>query len=180
MDELFVEYAHFSLAKEHSKEVLQEKAHFLQSELAENDEKMNESELFDLIFVHTIEPLLPKDRLVVVIDYPYFSSCLAKEKEVKMEDGFQWQVKERWELYGDGLELCNCYTEERDEDKMRDYFEREEKLKEEAITPHSCLESFPKICSQLPECTGVAMGIDRLIMFLVGRKRIDAVIPFAF
>ena len=176
MDELFVEYVNFSLAKEHSKQALQEHARRVQAEV--NFENMSESELFDFIFVHSIEPFLPKDRLVLVKDYPYFSSCLAKEKEVKLEEGNFWKVKERWELYGDGLELCNCYTEERDEVKITDYFERESQLKEKALVPHPSHPFFAKICSRLPECSGVAMGIDRLIMFLIGRRRIDAVLPF--
>lgn len=178
MDELFIEYAQFSLAKEHSKEALQVHARRLQIEVEIDVEAMSDAELFDLIFVHSVEPFLPKDRLVLVIDYPYFSSCLAKEKEVWSKEDSFWRVKERWELYGDGLELCNCYTEERDEVKIAEYFEREKRLKERARVSHPSVSSFEKICSKMPECSGVAMGVDRLIMFLAGRKCIDAVLPF--
>ena len=179
MDELCIEYAHFSVAKEHSKQALYTHACRLQPELERTAEDMSEGELFDFIFVHSIEPFLPKDRLVLVCDYPYFSSCLAKEKDVQLEDGTFWKVKERWELYGNGLELCNCYTEERDKSKITDYFEREMLLKEKAIVNHPASLYFAKRCELLPECSGVAMGIERLIMFLTNRKRIDSVLPFS-
>ena len=175
VDELFKEYAHFSIKKEHSKEALFFRAKKMQPSLELDFESLTQSSLYDMIFVHAIEANLPKDRLTLVIDYPYFSSCLAKEKEG--EDG--WKVKERWELYGNGIELCNCYTEEHNRKKIDEYFEREEKIKNEnAIVKHPIVKDFGLICEKMPECSGVAMGFDRLLMFLSGRKDISSVLPF--
>ena len=175
VDELFQEYAHFSLKKEHSKEALFEHAKKLQPSLILDFESLTQSSLYDMIFVHAIEKNLPKDRLTLVIDYPYFSSCLAKERFF----GDEWAIKERWELYGNGIELCNCYTEERDRKKIDEYFEREEKIKNEtAIVNHPAIKNFGSICERMPQCSGVAMGFDRLLMFLSGRKDISGVLPF--
>lgn len=176
VEELFEEYAHFSLKKEHSKEALFFHAKKLQPSLELDFDSLTQSSLYDMIFVHAIEANLPKDRLTLVIDYPKFSSCLAREK--KAEDG--WLVKERWELYGCGIELCNCYTEERDSKKIDDYFEKEGKIKNEnAIVKHPFIKNFGSICEKMPKCSGVAMGFDRLLMFLSGRKDISSVLPFS-
>ena len=175
VQELFEEYAHFSLKKEHSKEALFAHAKELQPSLVLDFENLTQSSLYDMIFVHAIEANLPKDRLTLVIDYPQFSSCLAREK--RLNDG--WVVKERWELYGNGIELCNCYTEERDSKKIDEYFAREEKIKDEnAIVKHPAIKAFGSICEKMPLCSGVAMGFDRLLMFLSGRKDISSVLPF--
>ena len=78
VEELFEEYAHFSLKKEHSKEALFFHAKKMQPSIELNFENLTQSSLYDMIFVHAIEKNLPKDRLTLVIDYPEFSSCLAK------------------------------------------------------------------------------------------------------
>lgn len=174
VDELFIEHAHFSLAKEHSKEALAFHAKRLQPHLSCNFEQMTVSELYDMIFVHAIEANLPKDRLVIVKDYPYFSSTLAEERRV--EDN--WAIKERWELYGANIELCNCYTEERNKKKIEEYFIKEDALKQKMCVPHPSIKNFEKICEKMPPCSGVALGFDRLLMFLANKKSIDSVIPF--
>lgn len=177
VEELFEEYAHFSLKKEHSKEALFFHAKKMQPSIELNFENLTQSSLYDMIFVHAIEKNLPKDRLTLVIDYPEFSSCLAKEK--CLDDG--WKVKERWELYGNGIELCNCYTEEHNRKKIDEYFEREDKIKKEsAIVKHPIPKDFGLICEKMPECSGVAMGFDRLLMFLSGRRDISSVLPFPY
>ena len=175
VEELFEEYAHFSLKKENSKEALFEKAKKMQPSLTLDFHSLSQSDLYDMIFVHAIEANLPKDRLTLVIDYPQFSSCLAREKYLK--DG--QIVKERWELYGNGIELCNCYTEETDRKKIDEYFLKEDKIKNEnAIVKHPAIKDFGLTCEKLPLCSGVAMGFDRLLMFLSGRKDISSVLPF--
>jgi lysyl-tRNA synthetase class 2 len=134
--------------------------------------------LYDLIFVHVVEPNLPRDRPVVVMDYPAFVPCLAR----KRRDG---RTVERWELYVRGVELANCYTEETDAEKVRMYFEAEGNIKNtEALVPHRIDGNYWKTFlpdargRPFPSCSGVAMGLDRLIMVLAGRSTIDGVLPF--
>lgn len=134
--------------------------------------------LYDLIFVHAVEPNLPRDRPAVIMDYPAFVPCLAQ----KGRDG---RTMERWELYVRGIELANCYSEETDAEKVRAYFDAEGKIKEaEALVPHRFDGDYwktflPDVCGRsFPSCSGVAMGLDRLIMVLSGKSAIDGILPF--
>jgi len=137
-------------------------------------------ELYDLIFIHAVEPNLKLERPVALVDYPAFVPCLAKKGS-----GRDTSVKtvERWELYAQGIELANCYSEETDAEKVRAFFESEKAIKEKnALVPHKVDDDYWKLFSDknkpFPECSGVAMGLDRLIMVLTGRQTIDGVLPF--
>jgi lysyl-tRNA synthetase class 2 len=135
-------------------------------------------ELYDLIFVHAVEPNLPPDHPVFLTDYPAFVPCLAKK-------GPGGNTSERWELYAAGLELANCYTEEIQGEEVRRFFEREEAAKErKALVRHRVDGDYWKIFlpspggSSFPPCSGVALGVDRLVMYLTGRSGIDGVLAF--
>ncbi|MDR2049538.1 MAG: LysR family transcriptional regulator [Treponema sp.] len=137
--------------------------------------------LYDLIFIHAVENRLPKDRPVVLMDYPAFVPCLAQEKTAP--DGNP--VRERWELYVNGIELANCYSEETDPEKVRDFFVQETAKKEQsALVKHKVDEDYRKIFAgangkPFPRCSGTAMGLDRLVMILTGTSSIRSVIPFS-
>jgi len=143
-------------------------------------------ELYDLIFIHAVEPQLKMERPVVLLDYPAFVPCLAK----KSPDG---KTVERWELYAGGIELANCFSEETRPEEVRRFFESEKAEKEKtALVRHKVDDDYWKIFegnsfpkrnlfpkrNSFPPCSGVAMGLDRLIMLLCGRSTIDAVLPF--
>jgi lysyl-tRNA synthetase class 2 len=86
---------------------------------------------------------------------------------------------ERWDRYVRGIELANCYTEETDPGEVRRYFEREGPLKNKtALVPHRIDEDYWQNFLNFPPCSGVAMGLDRLVMALAGRSTIDSVLPF--
>jgi lysyl-tRNA synthetase class 2 len=107
---------------------------------------------------------------VALMDYPAFVPCLAQKKA----DG---RTMERWELYIRGIELANCYSEATDTGEIGRFFETEAVAQARtALVPHAVDREFPHI--QLPRCSGVAMGLDRLIMILTGRSTIDGVLPF--
>jgi lysyl-tRNA synthetase class 2 len=139
--------------------------------------------LYDLIFVDRVEPSLPRDRPVVLSEYPSFVPCLAKKNG---------ETVERWELYGRGIELANCYTEETSPRGVREFFEGEKQAKERsALVRHRVDDEYWKIFlppgdspggdpagSGFPPCSGVALGLDRLIMVLAGKTNIGTVLPF--
>jgi lysyl-tRNA synthetase class 2 len=131
---------------------------------------MGKAELYDLIFVHAVEPKLPRDGAVAIMDYPAFVPCLARKRP-------GGRSVERWELYVQGIELANCYSEETDPEEIRRYFEAEAAQKaRNALVPHRIDRDYWKL--GLPRCSGVALGLDRLLMVLSGFSTIDSVLPF--
>jgi lysyl-tRNA synthetase class 2 len=138
--------------------------------------------LYDLIFIHAVEPNLPREQPLVLMDYPAFVPCLAK----KSPGG---KTVERWELYWRGVELANCYSEETNPEEVRRYFAVEGEIKNrESLTPHAVDPDYWKIFlprkdpggteRPFPACSGTALGLDRLIMTITGRSAINGVLPF--
>jgi lysyl-tRNA synthetase class 2 len=134
---------------------------------------METAALYDLIFIHAVEPNLKQERPVALLNYPAFVPCLAKQ-------GADGKTVERWELYWKGLELANCYSEETSPSKVRSFFESEAASKEQtALVRHEVDHQYWKNFEHFPRCSGVALGLDRLIMALTGRSTIDGVLPFS-
>ena len=133
---------------------------------------MNTGELHDLIFIHAVEPRMKSQKPVALLDYPAFVPCLAKQSP----DG---RTVQRWELYYNGIELANCFSEETDPQKVKAFFINEQKARESAcLTQHNVDHDYWKIFDAFPRCSGVAMGLDRLVMALTSFSNIDAVLPF--
>lgn len=130
----------------------------------------------DLLMSHLIEPQLPSG-LVVVRDYPPSQAALAC---VTDRDGFP--VAERFELYADGLELANGYQELLDADALAQRAEEDNARRRAAGQGERSLD--PRLLAAmrhgLPACSGVALGVDRLLMRRLGLACIDAVLPFSW
>jgi len=141
--------------------------------------------VFDRLMVDAVEPQLPSDRPVVLIDYPARVSTLATAAGGAAGGSpsrdTEYQTVERWELYLGGLELVNCYSEEIDPSHIREFFAHEQQKKLSlGRSEHAVPPDFPAIFEQpYPVCSGGAMGVDRLMMALTGRKRMNEVIFFS-
>ena len=133
----------------------------------------SEEDLFQRIFLTFVEPNLPADRPVILRDYPALVPTLAKT----LDDTGAGKTGERWELYLDGMEIANCYTEERDRQRLEEFLVRETERKREARVAHPSAESLLEF-AEAPECSGVALGVDRLVMALLGLRDIQGVIFF--
>jgi lysyl-tRNA synthetase class 2 len=174
MEEAFARWAGFDLYKAATEGSMEDEAHRLGLEPPPG---LDTAALYDLIFIHAVEKNLPKDRPVALIDYPAFVPCLAQ----KNNGG---KTVERWELYVRGIELANCYSEEIRAEEVRRFFETESAEKEKnALVKHRVDQDYwknflPRSNTVFPQCSGVAMGLDRLIMVLTGRSAIDGVLPF--
>lgn len=128
-------------------------------------------DLYELIFVHCVEPQLGKtgdDVPIFLTDYPATVPCLAKDGENPL-------YKERWELYINGMEIANCYTEETDCSKVKKFFREEAELKKSSRVSHPVDESYWEIFRDFPPCSGVALGVDRLFASFLGKKSISGV-----
>ena len=122
---------------------------------------------FDLDMATKIEPALKSEGAVFLMDYPPQAASLAR---------LRGDVAERWELYVDGLELANCFTELCDPAEQRQRFEtarRERRQLGESDYPID--EAFLSSLGSIGSAAGVALGVDRLVMTLLGAPSIDAV-----
>jgi lysyl-tRNA synthetase class 2 len=156
--EAFSRWAGFDLYEAVEKNALALEARRLGLEVPPGAE---DADLYHLIFVHAVEPRIPKDTPVALIDYPAFVPCLAKVRGL---------CAERWELYVRGVELANCYSEEDGPEAVRRYIKAEGKRKESARVPHRIDGDYWRIFQDFPRCSGVALGMDRLVMAMTNRS----------
>lgn len=131
------------------------------------------SDLFEEVLTTEVEPHLGKNRPTFLIEYPTILAALARTKPGEQ------QVAERFELYIDGLELANAFTELTAPDEQRRRFEADEELRRDAGKSHYPLpEKFLSELANMPDSAGIAFGLDRLIMLLTNAASIDDVIAF--
>ncbi|WP_288400952.1 EF-P lysine aminoacylase EpmA [uncultured Acinetobacter sp.] len=129
----------------------------------------------DLLFSHFVEPSLGFDAPVFLTDFPPEMASLAKVKTD--EDGEL--VAARFEVYIEGLELANAYDELLDAKVLAERFdadniERAQQGLPVIPTDQHLLAALP----HMPECSGIALGIDRLLMVAMNKMKIDQVITF--
>lgn len=129
----------------------------------------------DLLMSFAVEPNLGTETPVFINQYPASQASLARISQV---DGFD--VAHRFELYIDGLELCNGYWELTSADEQRSRFEADNRLRKAAGKPEMNVdEAFLAALEQgLPDCAGVALGLDRLLMLKIGTRDISDVLAF--
>lgn len=129
----------------------------------------------DLLFSHSVEPHLGHDLPTLIIDYPPATAALAKTALDK--DGYT--VAKRFELYINGIEIANAYDELADGQALRERFENDNKLRAEHHLPMMPIdEHLLTASSDLPPCSGIAVGLDRLLMVVAGANHLQEVIPF--
>ena len=120
-----------------------------------------------------IEPNLGSKKPLFLFDYPASTCALAR-----MKPGDNSLV-ERFELYIGGLELCNAFTELTDPVEQRIRFkEEQQRRKETGKQMYPTPEKFLSAMELMPEATGNALGIDRLVMLFADAASIDEVVAF--
>ncbi|MBU4264180.1 MAG: EF-P lysine aminoacylase GenX [Proteobacteria bacterium] len=128
---------------------------------------------FDEILVRDVEPNLGRGRPTFLHDYPAALGSLAR---LKNGDN---RVAERFELYVNGLELANGFSELTDADEQRLRFIRERALIEgQGRQPGPMPDRFLADLGELQSAAGIALGVDRLVMLLCGARSIDEVVAF--
>jgi lysyl-tRNA synthetase class 2 len=128
----------------------------------------------DLLLTHSIEPKLGIDALTFLYDYPASQASLARIREEEPP------VAERFELYIDGIELGNGFHELVDAQEQRERFntDLQQRLQEQRATVPMDEYLLSALQSGLPDCSGVALGVDRLLMLLTGVDDIRKVLAF--
>lgn len=127
----------------------------------------------DLLFSHLVEPNLGKALPTLIYDYPVATAALAKT--VTDKDGNR--VARRFELYINGLEIANAYDELADGQALRLRFNEDNVARKKRGLPVMPIdENLLAACDALPACSGIALGIDRLLMIKTGKTHIRDVI----
>ncbi len=129
----------------------------------------------DLAFSQLIAAQFPRDRLTFVEGYPPTQAALAR-----ILDKGDVQVAARFEAYWSGLELANGFHELSDADEQRLRFEAERSAAAKAELPQRPVDErfLGALAAGLPDCAGVAIGIDRLLMVALQIDKIDEVLNF--
>jgi lysyl-tRNA synthetase class 2 len=128
----------------------------------------------DLLLTHLIEPKLGQGRLTFLYDYPASQASLARVRPGTPP------LAERFELYLNGTELANGFHELADASEQRTRFERQLHARSVKHQPAVTLDEnlLAALASGLPDCSGVALGFDRLAMLAAGAKSLGEVIAF--
>ncbi len=115
----------------------------------------------DLLFSHVIEPTLGFDLPTLISDYPVATASLARIE--KDDDGFD--VAKRFELYINGFEIANAYDELANGDELLNRFHQDNQRRATLGLPIIPIDThLIAACDELPPCSGIALGIDRLFM----------------
>lgn len=129
---------------------------------------------FDLDLVQKVEPALPKQRPVILKDYPAQAAAFARLKPDCPA------VAERWELYIGGMEIANAFSELTDPDEQRKRLEScaEQRRAQSKDAYPIDREFLSALEGGLPPSGGIALGVDRLVMLFADADSIDAVRAF--
>ena len=130
----------------------------------------------DLLLTHRIQPAFPADHITVIHDYPASQCALAK---IRAGDS---PVAERFELYVGPQELANGYHELTAAAEQRARFERDNARRRERGLIEVPIDArlLAALAQGMPDCAGVALGIERLLMAMLGADDIRDVLAFAF
>ena len=128
----------------------------------------------NLLLSEIVEPFLGKESPTIIYDWPASQSALAI-----VRDGDP-PVAERFEIYVDGIELANGYHELLDPDELvrRNSMNNQGRVKDGAPLLPESSRLLEAMRHGLPQCSGVALGVDRIVMLATGAASIEDVIAF--
>lgn len=129
----------------------------------------------DLLMSYLVEPALAGFGPVFITAYPESQAALAKVSDL---DGVR--QAHRFELYVGGVELCNGYWELTDAIEQRRRFDEDNRVRRLAGKPEMAVDSalLAALEAGVPDCAGVALGLDRLLMLKLGSNNIADVVAF--
>lgn len=144
-------------------------------DIAIDPDGLTRDDWLDLLMTHRLQPGFASDTLTVVHDWPASQCALARIRPGEPP------VAERFELYLGAYEVANGYHELNDAQEQRARFMRDNAVRAARGLPQLPVdERLLAVLSQLPDCAGVAVGVDRLLMAMGGTTQIADVLAFAF
>lgn len=126
-----------------------------------------------LLFTHLIEPKLNTKYPFFIYDFPASQAMLARVRKEKTK------IASRFEVYYQGLELANGFHELKDFTEQRNRFDKDLAKRKELNLPLVPIdEKFLASLPNLPNCAGVALGIDRLLLLIAKSSSLDEILCF--
>jgi len=139
------------------------------------DHKLDRDDYLNLLLTHIIEPEL-KSALcpIFIYDYPASQAALAKIRQDNPP------VAERFEVYIQGIELANGYHELTDVLEQKWRFDQDIEKRKKLNYPIVPMDNYllSALESGLPDCAGVALGIDRLVMIAAQKESLSEIMAF--
>ncbi len=130
-------------------------------------------DLWHLLLIERVEPNLPRDRPLVLTDWPSIVPTLS---EIRKGTSFA----RRWELMVNGVELVNASKEGKDVSQLNENYRKAAKNAGPISFRAPFDLEFPEVISKIGNVSGAAMGLDRLVMLLLQKKSLNEVIFFPF
>lgn len=129
-------------------------------------------DLYFRVALDRVEPRLGLGAPTVLYDYPIHMAALSRPKLG------QPRLAERFELYACGMELANAFSELTDANEQLRRFEADMALKKRLYGYDYPIDAdfIAALRYGLPDCAGIALGVDRLVMLLAGASRIEEVL----
>jgi lysyl-tRNA synthetase class 2 len=130
--------------------------------------------LLQLLFAFGVEPHIGRDKPAFVYHFPATQAALA---EISTEDH---RVAERFEVYYKGIELANGFCELTDSKEQRQRFEQDNRKRAARGLPVQPIDEnlLAALEAGIPPCSGVALGVDRLVMMALNAESIGEVMAF--
>ena len=130
--------------------------------------------LLQLLFMLGVEPKIGQEKPVFIYHFPATQAALA---EISTEDH---RVAERFEVYFKGIELANGFRELTDAREQRQRFEQDNRRRAARGLPQQPIDHnlLAALEHGLPACSGVALGVDRLVMLALKADALSDVIAF--
>ncbi|MDP9500780.1 elongation factor P--(R)-beta-lysine ligase [Bisgaard Taxon 45] len=137
-------------------------------------EQQDRDTLLQFLFSTVVEPNIGKDNPVAVYHFPATQAALA---QISSEDH---RVAERFEFYYKGLELANGFHELTDVNEQLHRFEQDNVQRQKMGLPQRQIDKrlLGALQAGVPNCSGIALGVDRLLMIALGATTIHEVIAF--
>ncbi|MCL5050162.1 MAG: elongation factor P--(R)-beta-lysine ligase [Firmicutes bacterium] len=131
--------------------------------------------LLQLAMSHFIEPQMGQQRPVIVFNFPASQAALAR---IDVQDP---RVARRFEVYFKGIELANGFYELSDSSVQAQRFAADNQMRSRQGKPQQPIDHhlLAALEAGLPDCAGVALGVDRLAMLRWGAEHIDQVLSFS-
>ncbi|RKQ40112.1 elongation factor P--(R)-beta-lysine ligase [Enterobacter sp. R1(2018)] len=138
------------------------------------DEEEDRDTLLQLLFTMGVEPHIGKDKPAFIYHFPASQAALA---QISTEDH---RVAERFEVYFKGIELANGFHELTDAREQQQRFEQDNRKRAARGLAQQPIDMnlLEALKAGLPDCSGVALGVDRLIMLALGAESLDEVLAF--